>query len=99
MFQQPLLGRQPAGKTGQRAIAANHAMTRDDDRDRVTSIRRAHRPRGLGPVNLLRDLPVTGGGRIGNGCQRPPYRLLKLCAQWLERQIENQACSQKYSSS
>ena len=44
MLKQPLLSRQSAAKTGQGAVAADHPMARDDDRNRVTPIGSTHRP-------------------------------------------------------
>ena len=95
MFQQPLLGCQTTGKTGQGAIAANHPVARDDDRDRIAPVRRPHCTGRFGPVDLLRNLAVTGGQRIRNGGQRLPDRLLKVGAQRFEKQVKRLTLTRK----
>ena len=55
-----LLARQAPVVAGQRARAAEHAMTGDDEGDRVAPDRRADRARGLGPADLQGDVGIGG---------------------------------------
>ena len=55
-----LLARQAPVVAGQRAGATEHAMTGDDEGDRVAPDRRADRARGLGPADLQGDVGIGG---------------------------------------
>src|SRR5207244_8898387 len=49
-LEQPYFVRNPASVSGHRSVSADHAVTRDDDRDRILPVRPPHRAHGVGIV-------------------------------------------------
>ena len=88
VLEQMILGLQSAGKAGQSAVAAEHAMAGRDDRDRVAAVGGADRARRLGPADLARDLAIAAGLAERNRQQRGPHALLEIGAVEIERHRE-----------
>jgi len=82
---------EPAAEARERTVSAEHAMARQDDRKRVTAIRRAHRSGCVAaepePARLL---TVAHGLSVGNGLERKPAATLELGPVQLERQVQRQ---------
>lgn len=64
----------------ERTALLNHAMTRDDDSDRVRTYGGAYCSSRLGGANRLRDLVVTDKSARWNFQQRPPDIHLEIGA-------------------
>ncbi len=60
--------------------ARQHAMTRNEQRDRIRTDRRTNGAARLGPIQLGGDLPVAGALPKRDFHQRPPDRFLKVRA-------------------
>ncbi|RKL20523.1 hypothetical protein BFJ72_g15052 [Fusarium proliferatum] len=86
--QQRGLGFQPTAKSGQRSIAADHAMAGQDDRQRIASVGRTDRAGRTGLAEVLRQLQVTPGLAERNQCQRLPHPQLERRAAWRQFKVE-----------
>src|ERR1700727_2430093 len=92
VVEQEALTLEASGVTGQVATRADHAMARDDDRDRIASVGQADCPRGRRPLELARELSVRGGGAVGDLEQAPPDALEEgTPAAHLQRDVELEA--------
>src|SRR5664280_2717482 len=80
VLQQPLLAVETAGVAGERAIAADDTMTRNDDGDGVVSDRSAHRVCRLGTVDRHGNVPVAFRLAKRDFSQRLPDQPPALCA-------------------
>src|SRR5438876_9417342 len=88
MAKQPLLGRQATCVAGQAAVAADHAMTRHDDRDRVASVGHADGPDRAWVADALGNLAVRRGFAERDASQFCPYPLLKVRSARSQCQVE-----------
>src|SRR3546814_17020174 len=79
---------QSAAEAGQRAVGADHTMAGNDDRDRVASVRRAHRAHRLRLADAARDVAVAPGLPVGNLRQRRPDLALARRADRLQRPLD-----------
>ena len=59
MREQPPLSRHTAAIPGQRSIGADHAMARNDDRNRIRAVGRADGPTGPGPAYCRCDFSIA----------------------------------------
>src|SRR3954452_8908411 len=85
------LGRQPAAVAGERAVGADHAVARHDDRDRVLAVGGADgAERGRVP-DLAGDLAVGGGLPVRDLQQRIPDQALERRALGPQRDVELRA--------
>src|SRR5579872_5710229 len=73
---------------GERAVARDHAMTRDDDGERIRAARRADGTSRVRTTEARRELAVRRGGSSRNGAQGPPDLTLEPCAAQIERYVE-----------
>src|SRR4051795_3982961 len=88
-LEQGLLALDAAGVAGQRAVGTDHAVARDDDRDRVAAVGQADGARGgVGLAEPPRDLAVRRGVAVADREQLAPDRALELAAGRVERQVE-----------
>src|SRR5512144_2006928 len=77
MGEQPSLARKTAAVAGERPVTADHAVTRDDDGDRISGIRGpdgAHRGRA---TDRLRHRGIGDRSAGGYAAQGDPYGLLE----------------------
>src|SRR5580658_2149284 len=79
---------QAAAEAGQIAVAANDAMARDNNRNRIRTVRKSHRAGRRRIADSLRQLPVADGFSVRNFLQVAPDQKLKVGAVESERQIE-----------
>src|SRR5579862_6370798 len=63
-IQQIAFGLQATAVTRQCAVGADHAVTWDDDRERVLAIRGTHGARRRGIADTPRDLAISGSGAV-----------------------------------
>ncbi len=87
--EQRALARQAAAVPGQRPVGADHAVARDDDRDRRRTDRRSDRTRLR--VELARQCPIRRGRPVLDGPQRIPHAVLERRARVVERQLKARA--------
>src|SRR5262245_17799595 len=73
-LEQCALDRQAAAKTRERAVGADHPMTRHDDRQWIRAVRESNRARDA--PDPARELAVGDRLAVGNRLERPPYRAL-----------------------
>ncbi len=83
----PLDG-EPAAKAGERAVGPDHAVARNDDRQRIRTVGKPDRPRTSDDSHVPRELPVRPGLAVGDGAQPFPDRELKRRARRGELQLE-----------
>src|SRR6185437_2824644 len=86
--EQPLLDRQAAAKSGQRAIRADDPMAGNDDRQWIGAIGETDGPAGPGLADAPRELPVGDRLAIWDALQLAPHVQLESRALRGERQIE-----------
>ncbi len=87
--EQESLDRQAATKTGEAAVAADHAMTGQHDWQRIATIGGTYRARtACGLLDAPRELAVADGDAVGYPSELMPDRKLKRRAQRMQRQIE-----------
>jgi len=86
VLEQPALAREAARIAHEPSVAADHAVARDRDRDRVAAIGVAHRARRARPADPPRDLAVARGGPERDLAQRSPHAVLEIAAARVERQ-------------
>src|SRR4051795_11999255 len=89
MLQQRLLDGQAAGVARQRAVAADHAVARDDDRDLIAPVGPPDRPGAR--AELARELPVGRRLAVGNVPQARPDGLFERRALLSQRELEGGA--------
>ena len=90
---------EPAAEAGERAVRADHAMARKDDRQRVLAVRRADGAGGVAAeTEPARLLAVADGLSVRNRREREPAALLELGAVQFERQVERRRSPAKYAS-
>ena len=87
-FEQMRLGRQPAGKAGQRAITADHPMAGHDDGDRIAAVGGADGAGRTGLAQALGQLPVGARLAVRDLQQAVPDRALERRAGEVQRQVE-----------
>ena len=80
MREQPALALQTAAIAGQRGVCADHPVARDNDRDGIGTIRKAHRAHRCGPADLGREGAITHGVPGRDAAQRIPDQALKIRA-------------------
>jgi hypothetical protein len=90
-MEQRLFSGQATGVARQTAIAAQHAVARNEDAHRVAPHGRTHRPRGFGFAQGLRQGAVVAGVPDRYLQQLLPHRLLKGCALRVQRRARNVA--------
>ena len=90
---------QPAAVARQRAVGADHAVTRNDDRDRIRSVGGADRADRVRSRDAARELGVADRRAVSDPLQLAPARQLELRASRRERKLEVAALAAKYSSS
>ena len=95
MRQQPLLARQAAAVTRQGAVRTDHAMTRQDDGDRIAAIGEPDRARSAGIAEISRQLAIAPSLAVRNLAQRRPDSLLKRRTMKLERQVKLATCGRE----
>src|SRR5215470_8965005 len=87
-LEQEFLALDAAAVAGQLAVRPDHAVTWDDDRDRVAAVSRADRARGFRTADPPRQFAVTDRRAVGNLLQFGPDALLKRRAAGRKAQIE-----------
>ena len=87
-IEQRLFDRQPAAVAGERSVAADDAVTRNDDRDRIGSVGETDGAHRFGIADAPRELSVAGGLAVRDIAQRAPHLLLKRRALRRERNIK-----------
>src|SRR5205085_8831844 len=87
--EQPMLDRQPPAVAGQPSVRANHAMTGNDDGQRIAAVGETDRSRRRWLTNLRRERAVRDRPAVGNVEQRAPDSLLKGRPVGRERQVEH----------
>src|SRR6266581_4272223 len=87
-FEKHLLGGEASAKSCEAAVAADHAMARHDDGNRVAPVRQTHRAHGFGIPDALRELSVGNRFSVGNGAQGIPNAKLKIRPFQRHREIE-----------
>ena len=81
VLEQEPLHRQAAAEAGQRTVGADHAVAREDERQRVLAVRRADGARLLRAVaEAARLLAVADGLAVRDGREREPALTLELAA-------------------
>src|SRR3954471_4867212 len=88
VVQQRALAAQAAAEPGERAVRADHAMARDDHRDRLAAVGEAALADGLRIAQLAGDRAVGGRLPVGDLPQHRPHALLEDGALRRERQVE-----------
>src|ERR1700674_4923890 len=86
--QQCLLVTQAAAVAGELAVAADHAMTRDDDCDWVRAVGQPDRARRFRIPNAAGELAIGDRLAVRDTLQSPPDRELERCAPHLQGQVE-----------
>ena len=80
---------QPAAEAGQRAVGADHAVARQDDRHRVLAVRGTDRPRSVrAEPEPARLLAVAHRLPVRDRREREPAAALELGAVEVERKVE-----------
>src|SRR6185436_19804931 len=87
-IEQPAFGVEPPAESGERSVASDHPMTRDDDRDGIRTIGCTHRPQRLRVIDALGDVEIGARGAIWNRRQRMPYGALKIGSIRRQRNVE-----------
>ena len=77
-FEQRALGRQSAAEACQRPIRADHAVTGNDDRDRVGAVRHTHGTHRLGVLDAVGQLEITDRFAVRDAGQLFPNLVLEL---------------------
>jgi hypothetical protein len=96
MIEQPTLPFDPAAIPGERSIRSDHAMTRNNHRHRVGSIREPDSPYRSRTPDALSKLPIRNSRAAGNRPQCLPDLALKRSATRLNGQrIENAKLSRE----
>src|SRR3989442_1214283 len=88
VLEQPAFAIQAAAEAGQLAARPDHAVTGDDDGDRVLAVGGAHGASGARVAEAPRQLAVARGGAVGDGAEEVPHLLLEGRAGRVERQVE-----------
>jgi hypothetical protein len=78
MRKQPPLALDATAVSRQGSIGTNDAMTRDDDADRVSPVRKPHRANGFWATQRCSQCAITQGLPDWNFPQRGPDAALKL---------------------
>src|SRR5436190_18021589 len=88
-LEQGLLAFDAAGVAGERAVGADHAVARDDDRDGVRAVGEPDRTGGgVGLAETSGDLAVRRGVAVADLGQLVPDRLLPHAAHGGQWQVE-----------
>jgi hypothetical protein len=88
MSEQPTLDFLAECEAGERAIGANHAVTRDDETNRIRGIGATYCASSMRVADYLRDLRVRPSLAPRNSFECLPHELLKRGAAFGERKIE-----------
>ena len=94
-IQQPTLCRQPSTKAGERAIAAYHAMTRNDDGYGVVAVGSTYCSNRFGVANGIGNVFVAAHLTVRNVEQCIQNLVLELCRWWRQRKIKRAALARK----
>ncbi len=86
---------QAAAEPDQAAVAADHAVAGDENRQRIAVVGTADGPAGAGIAGHFGQLFVTPGLSVGNLLQAFPYFQLKIGSVRLQRQFEKTPFSGK----
>ena len=84
MIQQPALAIEPAAVSSERSVAADDAVTRQDDSDGIGAIGSADGADGCGRANFPCQIRIRRGRTGGNRSQRLPHALLEISAVQLD---------------
>ncbi len=95
MREQPLLRLEPPRIPGERTTLRDHAMTRNDDRDRVRAVRGSHRATRRWSLDRTRELAVRPRRAVRDREQLSPHALLKAGASRTERELERLAVARE----
>src|SRR5688572_18152374 len=95
MCEQPLLALDAAAVSGQRPVRSDHAMTRDDHRNRIRAVGRTDRTNRGRLADATRELAVRDRVAVRKLEQRVPDRQLKWCSARRELEIERLALARK----
>src|SRR5205814_2893576 len=93
--EQPVFDAESRGIAADRAVAGNHAVARDQDRQRVTAVGLAYSARRVRLADVSRHVAVRAHAAERNRKQRLPYAPLKRRAVRRQRQIEFAALAGK----
>lgn len=88
VLEQVLFNVEATGKTSELAAAANYAVARHDDRDRIAPVGGSHGAGCVGIAESAGKIQVRAGLAIRNGKQGIPNFLLKGRAVQVERELE-----------
>src|SRR5437764_9061334 len=89
VLEQESLQVEAAAEARERAVGADHAVARQDERERVLAVRRADRPRRVrAEAEPPRLLPVAHGLPVRDRREREPALALELRAVEVEGQVE-----------
>ena len=89
MVEQPALARHAARVAGERAVCPDDPVTRNHQRHRVATVRRANGPGRARPADRLRKLAVAARLPRRNAAQRLPDLLLKQRQQKAQSQSQS----------
>src|ERR1051325_4535384 len=92
VLEQPALTLQPAAEAGQLPFRADHAVTGNDDGNRVGAVGGANGTGRFGIAQAPGELTITRCDTEGDLAQQLPYAELEVRPPGLERQIERGAC-------
>ena len=89
MLEEEALHVQAAAEAGERAVGADHAVARQDERERVLAVGGADGARGIRTeAEPPRLLAVADGLPVGDRREREPAAPLEVGAVEVERQVE-----------
>src|SRR5438045_6960530 len=87
-LEQHIRAGEAAAKTRQAAVAADHAMAWNDDRNGIAAMRQSDSAHGFGIADALRELQVGNSLSIRNRAQCVPNAKLELRSLQRQWQIE-----------
>src|SRR6266581_9124606 len=87
-FEKHFLCGEATANSREAAVAADHAMARHDDGNRVAPVRQTHRAYCFGNPDALRQVRVGNRFSVGNGAQGIPNAKLKIRPFQRQREIE-----------
>jgi hypothetical protein len=79
---------QATAVAGEFSVAADNAMTGDDDGNRIGAVGQADCPRSVGIAEAAGELAVRDGFSVGDFAESFPDGELEYCARGREREIE-----------
>src|SRR6266702_8491475 len=87
-FEKHFLCGEATAKSCEAAVAADHAMARNNDGNGIAPVRQTHRAHGFGIPDALRQVSVGNRFSVGNGAQGLPNAKLKIRPFQRQREIE-----------